>query len=206
MNTEGPLLEALLHRLAECPPEFLEEPRLGSAGKIHVAAVVGDLLRNLGGVTEFEPVFFQATENPRASSPRGSTLPTAKQRNRLRIILIACWLLHDEWFRRQGQIGPAIHQFLALDLDGVAEMVDAPKFVTDEDRREEMVRLALKALSLRPAGESIAQAQDRLTTLDSVEMRRVMQATKAAEERARKIREELAKKAAEAAASKVTRE
>src|SRR2546422_1011214 len=107
MNAEGPSLEALMHRLAECPPEFLEEP----AARINVAAV-------------------------------GS----------------------------------------------------------------ELVRFCLRNLGLGPAGESVAQAQDRLTTLDSVELRRVLQDTKKAEERARAIREALAKKAAEEAAAKVTRE
>ena len=57
-----------------------------------------------------------------------------------------------------------------------------------------------------PAGETLAQAQDRLTTLNSAERARVMKAAQAAEQRARQIREELARKAAEESADKWTRE
>jgi hypothetical protein len=64
----------------------------------------------------------------------------------------------------------------------------------------------LRALDLRPAGESVVQAQDRLTTLDSVERVRVIKEARAAEERARKIREEMARKAAEEAAAAYGRE
>ena len=49
MNTEGPSLEVLTRRLAECPPEFLALPRVGETGAVHVDAVVSDLLRDLGG-------------------------------------------------------------------------------------------------------------------------------------------------------------
>ena len=49
MESEGPALEGLLRRLAECPAEFLAEPRIGRSGQIEVAAVVSDLLRDLGG-------------------------------------------------------------------------------------------------------------------------------------------------------------
>ncbi len=48
MNREGPPLEALTRRLAECPSEFLALPRVGETGLIHVDAVVSDLLRELG--------------------------------------------------------------------------------------------------------------------------------------------------------------
>ncbi|MBP7601669.1 MAG: hypothetical protein KA750_09995, partial [Thermoflexales bacterium] len=61
-------------------------------------------------------------------------------------------------------------------------------------------------LALRPAGESVAQAQDRLATLNTAERQRVIQAARAAEERARAVREAMARKAAEEAAAKYNRE
>ena len=95
-------------------------------------------------------------------------------------------------------------------LDGesneLAVQVAARKFVTDPDRREELARVALARLGFRPAGETLAQAQDRLTTLNSSERARVMKAARAAEERARQIREALVRKAAEESADKFTRE
>ena len=44
----------------------------------------------------------------------------------------------------------------------------AERFVSDPERREELVRWVLARLGLRPAGESEHQAADRLSALDSV--------------------------------------
>jgi hypothetical protein len=84
--------------------------------------------------------------------------------------------------------------------------VASRKFVTDPDRREELARFSLARLGYRPAGETVPQAQDRMTSLSSAERARVLQASRAAEERARSIREALARKAAEESADKFTRE
>jgi hypothetical protein len=128
------------------------------------------------------------------------------ERNRFAVTLILCWLLSDDWFRK---IKPGTEKLLSL-LDGeaaqLASQVAPRKFVTDPDRREELARVALAGLGFRPAGETLAQAQDRLTTLNSTERARVLQAARAAEERARKVREALARKAAQESADKWTRE
>ena len=78
--------------------------------------------------------------------------------------------------------------------------------MADPERREELALLALRALGLRPAGETLAQAQDRLVTVSSAERARTVAAARRAEERARAIREAMRKKAAEEAAAKVSRE
>jgi hypothetical protein len=189
MNREGPLLETLTRRLAECPADFLAEP-----GTVRVAAVVSDVLRALGGapLTPEQASAFQPV-NPKAA------------RNRLRLTLIACWLLRADWFCEQHQFAEAAHHFLRDELADAA-VTPAPNFITDPDRREELARLCLKGLGLRPAGESLAQAQDRLTTLNSAERRRVMEATRAAEERAREIRRRMAEDAAREAEAKTKRE
>jgi hypothetical protein len=70
------------------------------------------------------------------------------------------------------------------------------------DRREELVRVLLDSIDVRPAGETIEQSVDRKATLDSVERSKVMQATIAAEKRAREIREAMARKAALESASR----
>ena len=197
---EGPLLESLTRRLAETPAEFLDEPRLGLAGKaakgrIHVAAVVNDLLVGLGG----QPL---APDQLDLFEPADSK----QQRNRLRLILIVCWLLHDSWFREQNRFAAPAHTFLSTGLDELTGLTTANKVVSDPDRREELARLCLKSLGLRPAGETAPQAQDRLATLNTAERRRVIKAAREAEERARQIREAMAKQAAEEAADKWGRE
>lgn len=191
---EGPQLQALTHRLAECPADFLAAPRVGSNGIIDVAAVVSDLVRALGGtlLTEQEVARF-----------RGSSDLMTK---RLQITLIACWLLYDSWFRTQKRFAIPALRLLSETFGELAALVDPVAFVNDPDRREELVRLCLHALGLRPAGESEAQAADRLNTLSSVERTRVVQETRATQERVRQVREAMRKKAAEEAAAAYGRE
>jgi hypothetical protein len=193
VTEEGPDLASLVHRLAECPPEFLEEPRIGDSGRIVVAAVVFDLVADLGGV---------GISNVHLPFRSGDPA----DRNAMRIVLVVCWLLHDTWFRARRDLGAAAHAFLIEEPPLLAPVVDALRFVTDPDRREELVRHCLARLGLRPKGETEEQAADRKTALDSVERRRLVEETRAATLRAERVREEIARKAAEEAAAKATRE
>src|SRR5258708_7044667 len=90
MKREGPPLETLTRRLAECPPEFLALPRVGETGAIHVDAVVADLLRELGG----EGLSPEAARQFQSRNRKAD-------RARLSVVLLAGWLLYDEWFRGQ---------------------------------------------------------------------------------------------------------
>lgn len=193
MTEEGPELERLTRRLAECPREFLEEPRIGATGTIVVAAVVFDLVVALGN-----------TSGHHVHLPFRSDDPS--DRNAMRIVLVACWLLHDAYFRRRRDLGERAHAFLVEEPPMLAPVIDAEAFVTDPERREELARHCLARLGLRPQGETEDQANDRRTSIDSVERRSVIEAARAAEERARAVREELARRAAEEAAAKATRE
>src|SRR5689334_23266914 len=121
MKEKGPILETLTRRLAECPPEFLAEPRVGQTGIVHVTAVVSDLMEELGG-----PSLTLAMAN------RFDVPPTSDGRNRLRIVLVGCWLLHDPWFRDRGYAAHALG-FLAVDLANLSGAVQAEKLVTDPD-------------------------------------------------------------------------
>ncbi|PYJ81395.1 MAG: hypothetical protein DME22_21300 [Verrucomicrobia bacterium] len=194
MQQEGPILESLTRRLAETPEEFLAEPRIGQTGRAHVAAVVGDLLQLLNASAQADELARFAGSDAR------------RDRNRLGITLLLCWLLSDDWFRQTKLEARNILELLDGESNELAVQVAARKFVTDPDRREELARVALARLGFRPAGETLAQAQDRLTTLNSSERARVMKAARAAEERARQIREALVRKAAEESADKFTRE
>jgi len=193
VEREGPPLEALLHRLAETPQDFLGEPRVGQAGRVVVSAVVGDLCRLLGGTpTTAELAAFVSNE--------------ARDRNRLAVALLICWLLADDYFRANTPPPPALMELLTAGSAELGVQTQSRKFVEDPERREELARFALARVGLRPLGESVAQAQDRLTSLSAAERARVMQASRAAEERARAIREALARKAAEESADKWSRE
>ena len=194
MSEQGPILDRLTHRLAECPPDFLAEPRIGKTGGVSTAAVVYDLLFELGG----------SWPNPASA---GYFLgKTASQRNWLHLTAVVSWLLYDEWFCSQRRFSQQALEWLHNGLHNLAELVSTDQFVTDQDRREELVRLCLAALGLRPAGESENQAADRLNTLNSVERIRLIKATQEQQKRARQLREEMQRKEAEEAAAKVSRE
>lgn len=190
-----PTLEALLRQLAETPEEFLREPRIGSKGEILVSAVVGDLIWDLHG-----------TPPHAADVSRFSHTCGIDQRNSLRLVLISCWLLGADYFRTNPPPADRILAFLGDGVTSLAEFVQAERCVTDPDRREELARTVLDYLNLRPAGESPAQAADRLTTMSSAARQRAIEASRAAEARAKAIRDALAKRAAAESADKWTRE
>lgn len=190
----GPELERLTRRLAETPPDFLDEPHIGRTGTVHVAALVNDVLLRLGGRAAPDALGAFAGRDARAD------------RNRLSLCAVVCWLLGDDWF---AGAAPAQAEVLALMREAMEELAQrspAPQFVNQPDRREELVRMALARLGYRPAGETEAQAADRLSAVSSVERERLRAASRAAEQRAREIREALARKAAQESADKWTRD
>ncbi len=195
MKEQGPLLEALTHRLAECPPAFLLKPkRADNAQGIDVPAIVADHFRAIGGWMPPQPELARLTE-----------LSAKSAVNHLRLIAITTYLLHDDFFRSLPNLAPAMWTSL-LEIANLADVVRAEDVVHDPDRREELVRVCLKCLGLRPMGETVEQAADRLNTLDSAERLKVMRQTREAEARARKIREQMAAEAARAAAARYSPE
>src|SRR5262245_22448948 len=137
MQAEGPLLETLTRRLAETPEDFLAEPRIGSAGRVHVAAVVGDLMRGLGASVDVAAL--SALEGKDAKLDR----------NRLSVTLLLCWLLADDWFRQNKLASQALLDLISQGSAQLSGQVQSRKFVTDPDRREELARFSLARLGFR---------------------------------------------------------
>ncbi len=206
MKSEGPLLQYLMRRIAEMPPDLLAELASDAAPGIEAGAVTGDVLRGLGLLNP---------DRRWLESLRPAKLDKTS-RNIIRVTLVGGWLLADPWF--QGRANPAQAQvWLVTVVRDLAAVTTADALVKDDDRREELARLCLKALEFRPQGENAKQAQQRLESISSVERERVIAASRELqeavrkkraeeEERARKVREEMARKAAEEAAAKGTRE
>jgi hypothetical protein len=192
MQNPGPPLETLLRRLADTPPDFLDEPRTATSGQVRVAAVVNDLLARGPGRASLQEL--QRFE--------GRGTDTA----RLRVALVIAWLLADEAFALASLARSDVLHLLHETAKELASQASATKYLQDPDRREEMVRVLLARLDMRPQGETIEQATDRLSALSATERKRLLQASRAAEARAREIREALARKAAEESADKWTRE
>lgn len=194
MKMEGPPLEALTRRLAETPEDFLAEPRIGRSGRVRVQAVVQDLLAAINHPVEPEYLSVFAGRD------------AAKDRNRLSIALIFCWLLWDDYFQQSGLQPGRVLYLLDIRTEELSKLVASKKFVSDPDRREELARLALADLGYRPAGETESQSEDRLEGLSSTHRARVVAASREAEKRAQAVRELLRQKAAEESADKWSRE
>jgi hypothetical protein len=183
MPVEGPEIERLVRRLAECPADFLAEGT-------DAVAVVCDHLRAActGDAPELSPELAKVRKAPKAVRE---------------LLPVVCWLLHDDWFfQRKGDASQRWQLFGSNELAKLVELIAPAACVTDPDRREELARLCLKSLGLLPKGETAAQAADRLAALDSVERHRVLKATAAAEKRAREVREAMAKQKAQESASR----
>jgi hypothetical protein len=126
--------------------------------------------------------------------------------NRLRLTAIVVWLLAEESFADALSARASVMDLLTARIAELAATSKAQAYVADGERREELARTALAALNLVPAGETEAQAADRLSSVSAAERHRLLNASRAAEERARSIREALVRKAAEESADKYTRE
>ena len=194
MEKEGPALEVLLRRVADVPADFLDEPRIGERGRVSVPAVVHDLMRLHGARVSSDELRRFVSNN------------AGKDRNRLAVALITAWLLADEWFVAAGLDDAKILGLLDTTAAELAAASASQKYTHDAQRREELVRIVLARLGYRPSGETVAQATDRLSALSITERRRLLEASREAERRAREVREALAKKAAEESADKWTRD
>ncbi len=186
MASEGPEIEQLVRRLAECPGEFLA----AADDSPDFIAIIFDGLRT-----------FSQRGQPEQSNllTRLRTMLPAQ----LELLGIVCWLLNHEWFHQHPP--PTAHLAKLMTTDAFKRLVELVKpaaFVNDPDRREELARRTLQLLALVPRGETAAHSADRLTAIDSVERHRILKATAAAERRAREIREAMALKKAQESASR----
>ena len=196
----GPDLFYLLQRLQSCPNEFLLSPILLSQpknykGEIQTASVVNDLLLDLG-----------LSEDPKIIFNTLQLKHSAENANYLQLVLITSYLIGDSWFLQSKKFGLKAKELFLNKLKPLALLVEAKQFVLDSERREELVRFCLKELNLKPNGESEIHANDRLTTINSIERQKLIEESKAAQKRAQELREAIARQEAEEAASKWNRE
>lgn len=194
MNNSGPVLETLTRRLAETPADFLEEPVVAGQGTVVVAALVNDLAQMHG------------KRLPEAALGVFAGTAPHVDRNRLALVMVAAWLLADEWIVGKALAPATLVALLTGPMAELAVGTGAHKFVADADRREELARVILASLDYRPQGETLAQATDRLSAISATARRKLLAASRASEQRAREIRAALAAKAAEESADKWTRE
>lgn len=176
--TEVPVAR-LTRRLADTPTDFL-------ADEVVLPAVVSDVLLMAGGTA--------------LNAPAAAGFETDAPRWR-QLMLVTCWLVADPALLACGPV--VLSEWLhSRDLETLSRLVNPLSFVRDPDRREELARVTLRALSLSPAGETPAQATDRLSTVDTVKRHEVLLAAKAAEERAAAVRKAMEEERAREAAAR----
>lgn len=177
----GVAVARLTRRLADTPQDFLADP-----ATVAVPAVVSDVLLMAGG----RALDSTAAEPFEANEPRWR-----------RLVLVTCWLVADPALLAAGPA--ALTTWLASpDLVALSGLVDPPRFTQDPDRREELARLTLRALRLRPANETPEQSADRLSTVDSVRRQEVLVAAREAEARAAAVRKAMEEQRAREAAAR----
>lgn len=187
-------LVLLTRRLADTPPDFLAEPRIGAHGEVVPKALVGDLLRMHGD---------QPRDADLAPFEGGSA---NTERNRLMLAAVTVWLLADPAIIAARPGSAALLAVLGRLVAEMAALTAADRFVHDSERREELARAVLAQLGMLPLGETEAQAADRLAAISAVQRRALLAASRDAEKRARAVREALAQKLAAESADKWTRE
>lgn len=198
-----PVLAEWLRWLREMPASFRAEPAgFGRAeNTVPVQAIVNDLWETL----------FAAPPEPGLRQMWVAQSQDAQERNRLRYVLAACHLLWHPFFRTGWLANaalrtPQLQRFLVQEVATVASVAAADSLATDVERGEELVRRALRCFELRLPGESATESSDRLTQVDSVERRRLLNEVAKRQEKLRR-EAEIRRKAAEAeAASKMPRE
>lgn len=200
MKDEGPPLDLLMRRLAETPSEMLAEPRLKHAdgsvsGTVRVDCLVHDTIMHVSGGT--------TTLSCHLVEFRGDRL---LNRARLRLVLLACWVFHDLSFEQRYGCQHALGGWLGRGLEGVDVSLTPERIIADADRREEFIRHCLTAIELRPAGETEAQAEDRLHAVDTAATSKLAQEMRGRREWARKLRQEMAEKAARESATRMSGE
>lgn len=187
---QGPPLAALTGRLAACPTDF--------GLPVDIGPVLADVLEDLG----HEPLPAHWHQQLAVRPPAEADPARAGW---LRCVAVTTWLVAEPALG--GLLTTAaILRLFDRDVRALAGHLRADALVQDPDRREELARLALRAAGAVPAGESAAQAADRLATLDTVNRAELVAAAAAAEAHARAVREAMARKRAEEAAARAMRE
>lgn len=186
-SREGPAMETLQYRLQQAPSFFAEEkvPTFFYA-LIHDVVFACD--------TQFSERLLQPFSRP---SPQCRWYSTAA---------LMAYFLGEECFAKLNLKALDLIRVLSTTAELLSQTGKNRRYLEDVDRREEFIRVVLQDLGLRPQGETEKQAEHRLQSVSSAERLRVIEAARAAEERARIIREELAKKRAQEAADKMSRE
>ncbi|HNS99422.1 MAG TPA: hypothetical protein PLJ27_04570 [Polyangiaceae bacterium] len=185
-------ISELIHHIKQCPSEFLDMPARGENDDgVHTLALVNDILRYI----------CHCPTTPCLLTVEGKADKTAEWR----LWQVCCWALSHPVFFEAGPAAQWIPLFSGR-LDEVSTLVETEKWVTDEERAEELARILLSHAAIIPEGEDATIAADRLDAIDTVKRMKVIEQTRQAELRTQEIRRQMAARAAREAANAYGRE
>lgn len=188
-------IQELIYHLRQCPDEILESSNIHVSEGVNTIALILDLYRKLMGdylVSDIEILDESQFRN--------------LDDNHLVSIQIGCWLFNHACFLDQRTIIPKINHFFFEALLEVCLYVKHEAWITDEDRIEEFIRIALKSCEILPEGESSEEASNNFSAFSSVERHGVLKQSNEAFERMLAIKKEMAERKAREAANTYGRE
>ena len=108
--------------------------------------------------------------------------------NHWRAIHISIWLLNHPNFIKSAILEDKLYNFWFEELSEASLYVNFKKWICDEERAEEMVRLVLHCCEIIPDGENQEEAADKLSSLSSADRQKVLKQSYQAYERIMKIK------------------
>lgn len=199
----GPSLVSLTQRLFQMPKEFLFSPilkipsnRKNLKHTIYIPAIYSDLC------------YFIWNEFPKAEELKFLQVSsTSSDLNLLSIYSITIYLLHYPFFKNKPFLKEKVWLLFSEKLPSYKNIIKAEKFILDAEKREELSRFVLYHLGYIPLLETERYALERLTSLDSIERIKLVEATRKAQiAREEAIREAIRRREAEEAASRMSGE
>lgn len=178
----------LINHLKQCPPAFLRK-------KVNTFALLADTVRKLSG--EYETDSSIVLEQKALHS---------LEQNHLMTLKICCWLLSHEQFTTPQPHLKQLQRRMLKQLEPLAKIVPYEKWVSDEERAEELIRLLLNWLQIIPDWETKEEAADRFSALSTIKRQEVLAKSNAAHQRMIEIKRKMAEKKAREAANLYGRE
>ncbi len=178
----------LLDHLKKCPIEFQKQ-------EVSTHALVGDVYRKITGDYTFKEF----------NIPKAIDFKNYPVDYRI-AIQISCWLLSYHKIKGDQNFLNKINTFLFDELSILFKYVKSPKWIEDDDRSEELIRLFLNCCNIILEGENMAEAADRFESLSTIKRLGVLEKSKAAYDRMMEIRRKLAAEKAREAANPYGRE
>lgn len=186
----GPIVSDLIHHMKQCPREILQLSAHSETAVENCEALCNDVLRVVKRDILSPKLFFLGESTPELQ----------------KLLQICCWMISSPLLIPFLRDWKKVKLFLEKELEEVSKEVKSEKWIEDEERSEELIRLFLSYNSITPEGETKEEAIDKLASINTMQRVAVIRESAAAIARAKEIREKMAQQKAREAANVYSRE